>query len=66
MTPRALAHACGPFRGGGGGGCLAAESSVTIEGIENGEDRPDAEEDAECELQRRLRGLIDLIPSPAP
>ena len=66
MTPMALAQACGPFRGRGGGGCLATESSVTKEGIEDGEDRPDAEEDAECELQRRLRGLIDLIPSPAP
>ena len=51
--------------GRGGGGCLATESSVTIEGVEDGEDRPNAEEDAECELQCRLRGLIDLIPSTA-
>jgi hypothetical protein len=45
-------------------GCLAAESSVPVKGVEDGEDGPNPKENAEGNFQRRLHRWIDAIPSP--
>ena len=47
-----------------GGLCLATKPGVAVEGVEDGEDRPDAEEDGEPHFQSRLGRVIDTVPFP--
>ena len=47
-----------------GGLCLATKPGVAVEGVEDGEDRPDAEEDAEPHFQSRLGRVVDIVPFP--
>lgn len=47
-----------------GGLCLATKPGVAEEGVEDGEDRPDAEENGEPQFQSRLGRVIDTVPFP--
>ena len=47
-----------------GGLCLATKPGLAEEGVEDGKNRPDAEEDGEPHFQSRLGRVIDTVPFP--